>query len=72
MDDAFVKEMTATLSPADSVHRQSKIERQLPYELRAVEVGLATAVRAWEVEAIALEHKTRPTLRALLHKVCTH
>lgn len=70
MDDDFVKDMTAILSLADTAHRQSKMERQLPYELRAVEVGLATAVRAWEMETIALEHKTRPTLRALLQKVC--
>ena len=46
-----------------------QVERQLPYELRAVEVGLATAVRAWETEAIGLEHKTKPTLRSLLQKV---
>ena len=70
VDDDFVKDMTAILSLADTAHRQSKMERQLPYELRAVEVGLATAVRAWEMETIALEHKTRPTLRALLQKVC--
>ena len=70
VDDDFVKDMTAILSLADAAHHQSKMERQLPYELRAVEVGLATAVRAWEMETITLEHKTRPTLRALLQKVC--
>jgi hypothetical protein len=70
VDDDFVKDMTAILSLADAAHSQSKMERQLPYELRAVEVGLATAVRAWEMETITLEHKTRPTLRALLQKVC--
>ncbi len=64
-----MKEMTAILSGADAAHRQSRVERALPYELRAVEVGLATAVRAWEMEAIVLEHRTKPTLRALLHKV---
>lgn len=69
VDDDFVKEMTAILSGADAAHRQSRVERALPYELRAVEVGLATAVRAWEMEAIVLEQRTRPTLRALLHKV---
>ena len=69
VDDDFVKEMTAILSGADAAHRQSRVERALPYELRAVEVGLATAVRAWEMEAVLLEHKTKPTLRALLQKV---
>ena len=69
VDDEFVKEMKSILSMAGSAHGLSKVERKLPYELRAVEVGLATAVRAWEIEAIALEHRTRPTLRALLHKV---
>ncbi|CAL5219734.1 g1631 [Coccomyxa viridis] len=69
VDDDFVKEMTAILSGADAAHRQSRVERALPYELRAVEVGLATAVRAWEMEAIVLEHRTKPTLRALLHKM---
>ena len=69
VDDDFVKEMTGILSGADAAHRQSRVERALPYELRAVEVGLATAVRAWEMEAIVLEHRTKPTLRSLLHKV---
>ncbi len=69
VDDDFVKEMTGILSGADAAHSQSRVERALPYELRAVEVGLATAVRAWEMEAIVLEHRTKPTLRALLHKV---
>ena len=71
VDDAFVKEMAAILSGADAAHHQSRVERALPYELRAVEVGLATAVRAWEMEAITLEHRTKPTLRALLQKVCS-
>ena len=66
-----MKEMAAILSGADAAHHQSRVERALPYELRAVEVGLATAVRAWEMEAIMLEHRTRPTLRALLQKVCS-
>ena len=69
VDDEFVAELKSILSLAGSAHRLSRVERALPYELRAVEVGLATAVRAWEVEAIALEHRTRPTLRALLQKV---
>ena len=69
VDDEFVGELKSILSMAGSAHRLSRVERALPYELRAVEVGLATAVRAWEVEAIALEHRTRPTLRALLQKV---
>ena len=70
VDDEFVGELKSILSMAgSSAHRLSRVERALPYELRAVEVGLATAVRAWEVEAIALEHRTRPTLRALLQKV---
>lgn len=68
VDDAFVKEMTGILSGADDAHQQSRVERALPYELRAMEVGLATAVRAWEMEAITLEHRTKPTLRALLQK----
>ena len=71
MDDEFVGELKSILSMAgSSAQRLSRVERALPYELRAVEVGLATAVRAWEIEAIALEHRTRPTLRALLQKVC--
>ena len=71
VDDEFVGELKSILSMAgSSAQRLSRVERALPYELRAVEVGLATAVRAWEIEAIALEHRTRPTLRALLQKVC--
>ena len=69
VDDEFVGELKSILSMAGSAHRLSRVERALPYELRALEAGLATAVRAWEVEAIALEHRTRPTLRALLQKV---
>lgn len=71
-DDSFAKEMTAILSPieAAAAHRSSKVEIVLPYELRAIELGLATAVRTWETETVRLEKRALPCLQALLNKVC--
>ena len=69
--DTFVQELATTLDPVEAAiaHHSSRVETFLPYELRALEHGLATAVRSWEVETLALENRTFPVIKSLLNKV---
>jgi hypothetical protein len=72
-DVGFSREMSAILDPIQAAvaHQKSKVEIVLPYELRAIELGLVTAVRSWEAETLGLEKRTLPCLQALLQKVCS-
>lgn len=45
------------------------IDGTLPYELRALEAGLAVAIRIFEAEVGDLESKTLPSLEYLTQKV---
>ena len=69
----FVRELMTMLRPADRSAGLPRVpsfhDRILPYELRALETALSAAVRAWEVETLALEKRIRPTLHSLLNKV---
>ena len=56
-------------SPVILVDCRSSIDRMLPFELRAMESGLAAAVRTLEVEAMKLERSTVPALQRLMQKV---
>lgn len=71
-NDTFVQELASLLDPVEAAiaHHSSRVETFLPYELRALEHGLATAVRSWEVETLALEKRTFPIVKSLLNKVC--
>ncbi|KAK9909360.1 hypothetical protein WJX75_001012 [Coccomyxa subellipsoidea] len=72
--DTFVQELATTLDPVEAAiaHHSSRVETFLPYELRALEHGLATAVRSWEVETLALEKRTFPVIKSLLNKLSRH
>ncbi|EIE24723.1 hypothetical protein COCSUDRAFT_62141 [Coccomyxa subellipsoidea C-169] len=69
-NDTFVQELASLLDPVEAAiaHHSSRVETFLPYELRALEHGLATAVRSWEVETLALEKRTFPIVKSLLNK----
>lgn len=77
-EDPFVKELAAVLDPLEAarLHNSSRVETFLPYELRAIEHGLAMAVRSWEIETLGLEKRTIPVVKSLLNKVtslsCLH
>ncbi|CAL8467760.1 g7298 [Coccomyxa elongata] len=73
-EDPFVKELASVLDPleAASSHNSSRVETFLPYELRAIEHGLATAVRSWELETLGLEKRTVPVVKSLLNKLSRH
>ena len=45
------------------------MDRHLPYELLALEAGLAAAVRTLEVEVYQVESATLPALQRLMIKV---
>lgn len=70
-EDPFVKELAAVLDPLEAarLHNSSRVETFLPYELRAIEHGLAMAVRSWEFETLGLEKRTIPVVKSLLNKV---
>ncbi len=70
-EDPFVKELASMLDPLEAarLHNSSRVETFLPYELRAIEHGLATAVRSWELETLGLEKRTVPVVKSLLNKV---
>ena len=46
------------------------MDAHLPFELRALESALATAVSLLEIEARNLERQTEPALRSLMQQVC--
>ncbi|BDA42583.1 magnesium transporter MRS2-B [Coccomyxa sp. Obi] len=73
-EDPFVKELAAVLDPLEAArsHNSSRVETFLPYELRALEHGLATAVRSWEFETLGLEKRTVPVVKSLLNKLSRH
>ena len=48
---------------------RTSIDRQLPFELRALESALAAAVRTLEIEAMFLEKQTLPALSRLMQQV---
>lgn len=48
---------------------RTSIDRQLPFELRALESALAAAVRTLEIEAMFLEKQTLPALTRLMQQV---
>lgn len=57
--------MTETAKPC----LRSTIDRQLPFELRALESALAAAVRTLEIETMILEKQTLSALSRLMVKV---
>ena len=48
---------------------RTAIDRQLPFELRALESALAAAMRMLEIEAMFLEKQTLPALARLMQMV---
>lgn len=52
----------------DVLLSRTSIDRQLPFELRAMESALAAAVRTLEIETMMIEKQTGPALSKLMQK----
>ncbi|KAK9843507.1 hypothetical protein WJX81_006572 [Elliptochloris bilobata] len=73
IENFFVRDLCIRLkperSPRSGCATPLATDRNLPYELRAVEGALAAAVRSYEAEVAALEARLLPCLHKLLHKL---
>lgn len=54
--------------PRGGGNHKPVVDQHLPYELRALEAGLSTALRVLEHEVADVEGRTVPALRSLLYE----
>ncbi|KAK9817294.1 hypothetical protein WJX72_012299 [[Myrmecia] bisecta] len=68
-DEDLIARLATSNSAPLTVNSRNGMDKKLPFELRALESGLAAATKILDLEVVDLERQTLPSLQRLLRKV---